>query len=273
MAWINSITGFLGDAMLTRFQSPWPALMAVALLSAVLMLLIVRWSSSPDAVDRSKNRLLARVLELVLFRHDVVVSLTAGGRILRENFAYLRTLVLPIVLSLVPGLLIIAQLACWFDARPLRVGEAALLEVTLRDGTDLLRHPLRISGADAVLVETDGVRVPRRTEVNWRIRGARPGIDTIQVEFADEPAVAKQIAVGSGFQKVSRRRSASGVLSQIVHPAESPIGGSQSITQIEVRYPERQLNLGNWEMHWLMAFLVLTIVFALLFKRPLGVRI
>jgi hypothetical protein len=272
VTWINAISGFLGDALLGRFDSPWLALVVVALATSILMLLIVRWSSSPEAVERSKKRLTARVLELVLYRHDAMVSLTAGGRILRENLSYLKTLLLPIVLSTIPGLLILAQLACWFDARPLHVGEAAVLEVTFRDGTDLLKMPSRIDGADAVRIETDPVRVPRRSEVSWRLRGVRPGIDAIQLHYGDEPPIMKRVAVGDSLQKVSRRRSAAGLWEQWLHPVEPPIPDRQAIIRIDVRYPQRSLELGNWEIHWLVAFLGLTIVFALLLKRPLGVR-
>ena len=76
MSYINSFSGFIVDALLRPFVGPWPALAVAALATAVLMLLIIRWTFSPERIRRTKDRLTARVLELVLFRHDAGVSLT-----------------------------------------------------------------------------------------------------------------------------------------------------------------------------------------------------
>ncbi|MGE5191552.1 MAG: hypothetical protein ACM3U2_03560, partial [Deltaproteobacteria bacterium] len=134
MSHVNAITGFLVDGLMQALGRPWPALVAAALATSVLLLILIRWTSSPADVRRARDRLTARVLELVLFRHDMLVSFTAVGRILAANASYFRTLLRPLALTAVPGLLILAQLACWFDGRPLRVGEAALVEAKFRDG-------------------------------------------------------------------------------------------------------------------------------------------
>ncbi len=273
MSFLNLLNGFLGDALLRPFSNPWTALAAAALVTSLLMLLVIRWTSSPAAIRRAKNRLLARVLELVLFRHDALVSFTAGGWILTANLAYLRTLLWPLAVSLVPCLLILAQLACWFDARPLQVGEPALIEVKLRAGLPVIDRPAFLSGANAVRVETEGIRLPQLSEIDWRLRGARAGMDAIEIHYGDEPPVQKQIVVGDDFRKVSRRRIQAGLWEQFLNPAEPPLDNAQSVVQVEVRYPARQLYLGNLEIHWLVAFLVLTIVFALFLKRPLNVQI
>jgi hypothetical protein len=179
----------------------------------------------------------------------------------------------PLAVSLVPCVLILAQLSCWFDARPLRVGEAAVLEVKLRDGVNVMDRPLTVMGAQAVRVETEGVRIPRLFEIDWRLRGDHPGIDWLEIRCGDEPPVRKHVAVGDDFQKVSRRRSRPGLWEQITNPAERPIEGDASVEKVEVRYPTRQLYLRNTEINWLLAFLILTIVFALILKRPLNVQI
>src|SRR6266478_1903381 len=90
VSYLNQFMGFVGDAVMRRFHSPWGALAAAALATALLVLLIVRWTSSPATIARARGRLVARVLELVLFRHDAVVSFSAAGRILSSNLIYLR---------------------------------------------------------------------------------------------------------------------------------------------------------------------------------------
>src|SRR5438034_10872586 len=105
MSSFNAAFGFLVELLLAPFGQPWPGLGAAALATAVLMLLVVRWTSHSAATRRAKDRMTARVLELVLFRHDARVSFTALGRILTANLGYLRTLLVPLVLGLAPCLL------------------------------------------------------------------------------------------------------------------------------------------------------------------------
>src|SRR5436190_23350024 len=119
MKYSNALTGLLVDTIMAPFDRPWPALAFAAFVLAIAMLLIVRWTSSPEAIRRAKGRLTARVLELVLFRHDAFVSFGAGGRILAANFRYLAALGLPLAVSAVACGLILAQLSCWFSNRPL----------------------------------------------------------------------------------------------------------------------------------------------------------
>jgi len=273
LSYLNQITGCVVDSLLRPFDSPWAALATAALATSVLVLLIVRWTSSPATIARARGRLIARVLELVLFRHDAMVSVGAAGRILSANVLYLATLLVPLTVSLVPVALILAQLSCWFDARPLQVGEAAVLEVKLRDGVSVTDQSLTVMGAEAVRVETEGVRIPRLTEIDWRVRGAHPGVDWIEIRCGDESPVRKHVAVGDDFQKVSRQRSRTGLWEQFANPAESPIEAGASVERVEVRYPARQFYLQNTEIDWILAFFVLTIVFGLILKRPLKVEI
>jgi hypothetical protein len=273
LSYLNQITGRVVDSLLRPFDSPWAALVAAALATSVVVLLIVRWTSSKAKVARARGRLIARVLELVLFRHDAVVSFSAAGRILIANAVYFGNLLMPLVVSLVPCVLILAQLSCWFDARPLRVGEAAVLKVRFRDGSNVTGLPISLSGAEAVQVETDGVRIPRLTEIDWRLRGAHPGIEQLEIHCGDEPPVRKLIAIGDEFQKVSRRRSRANLWDQFTNPGEPPIEEGASIDRVDVLYPARRLYLHNTEIDWILAFFVLTIVFGLILKRPLKVEV
>lgn len=272
MRFLNLVSGAIVDALLAPFGSLWPALTAAALVTAVAMLLIIRCTSSPERIRRAKNRFVARVLELVLFRDDAWVSLTAGGRILAANFGYLRTLLAPLAISTVPCLLLLSQLGCWFANRPLRVGEAALVEVTLRDSFPVMERAIDLALPAGLESETLPLRVPSLPAVDFRVRARQVGADSIEVEVEGEAPVRKQIAVGDRFQKVSQIRTARGGWDRFLNPAEQPIDSSSSIAQVLVAHPRRQLLLGSREVDWLLSFVVLTIVFGLLLKRPLRVQ-
>src|SRR5262245_42848241 len=118
MTFVNAFTAFIVRALVGPFDRPWPALVFTALVLSVALLLLVRWTGNPEAIRRAKDRLIARTLELVLYRHDAVLSFGAGGRILWANFAYLASLALPVAISAVACALLVPQLAGWFAYRP-----------------------------------------------------------------------------------------------------------------------------------------------------------
>lgn len=273
MTYVNAVTDFFVGTLLRQFHSPWPGLMAVALATSIAMLVVIRWVSSPAAIRRAKDRLIGRVLELVLFRHDAWLSFTAGGRILAANLAYLRTLLWPVAVSAVPCILILTQLSCWYAWRPLKVDEPAVVEVRLRAGFPVLEQRVSLIVPTFIPVQTEGVRVPSTAEIAWRLRGKQAGNDSLGVEVGDEDLVLKQIVVGETLQKVSSRRSQRGLWDALLYPAERPIDQASSIIEIEVKYPPRILYLGNTEIDWVLAFVVLTMIFGLLLKRPLRVQL
>ena len=247
MTYLNSFTDLFVGTLLRQFTRPWPGLVAAALATSIAMLLVIRWVSSPAAIRRAKDRLIARVLELVLFRHDARISFTAGGRILAANLAYLRTLLWPLGVSAVPCILVLSQLSCWYAWRPLRLGETVVVEVKLRDGFPVLEQPASLLVPTYILVQTGGVRVSAPAEVAWRLRAEHEGSEGIDVEVGDEAPVHKQLIVGETLQKVSARRSRRGFWESLLYPAEPPIDNASSIVEIDVRYPARQLYLGNTE--------------------------
>jgi len=273
MTYLNSLADFFVGTLLRQFTQPWPGLVAAALATSIVMLLVIRWVQSPASIRRAKDRLIARVLELVLFRHDAWISFTAGGRILAANLSYLRTLLWPIVISAVPCILVLSQLSCWYAWRPLKAGEAVLVEVKLRDGFAVLEQSVSLSVPTNVRVETEGARVLAPAEVAWRLRAEHDGSGWIDVVVGDEAPVRKHLVVGETLQKVSLRRSRRGFWESLLYPAEPPIDKTSSVVEVDVRYPPRILYLGNTEIDWVLAFVVLTMIFGLLLKRPLRVQL
>ncbi|NQU11013.1 hypothetical protein HQ590_09500 [bacterium] len=177
MSLVRAISNGLFDVLLAPFRTanPWPGLLAVALFTAVLVLLIFRVASRPATVRRRRDRLLARVLELVLFEDDLVVNLGAFGRVLAANGRYLAALLIPLALSLVPVLLILAQADAWFGWRPLQPGETTVVTARFAAVAPGLTEDATLTTSAGLRVETWPVRVPSRNEVSWRVRVADAG--------------------------------------------------------------------------------------------------
>lgn len=274
MTFVNSIFNAAFDLIMVpfRMENPWPGLVAVALITSIVVLLIFRVASKPKAVRRSRDRLLARVLELVLFKDDLVVNLGAFGRVLVANAQYVGTLIVPMVFSMVPVALILVQTYVWFGLRPLLPGEAALLTVQFSPSTSPLQQEATLDTSTDLKVESMPVRVPSRNEVSWRIRVGDGASGWVDVTTGGQ-TTRKDIVVGRTLAAVSSQRSAGGFWESLIHPREHPLPSGSSFERLAVTYPARTIQVCGKSVNWLLAFLVLTMAFGLILKKPLGVEL
>ena len=69
---------------------------------------------------------------LSLFKDDLKVSLKCQVRLLLNAFSLLYHALVPMAVLTVPMILLLGQLALWYQARPLRVGEESIVTVKLK---------------------------------------------------------------------------------------------------------------------------------------------
>lgn len=106
----------------------------VAAVTGMLMLGTFKLTSNQRAVKRVRNGLKADLLALSLFRDSVLVGLRLQGSVLRGAGRLLTLAVVPMLVMMVPTCLLLGQLAAWYQARPLRVGEETVVTLTLAGG-------------------------------------------------------------------------------------------------------------------------------------------
>jgi len=271
---INICCNFVCDLMVAPFRpfGPWAVMVGVSLVTSVAMLFVFRLVSNQEAIRRARGRVIARLLEFLLFRDDFVVSMGALGRTLRANLTYLRYMLVPFFAALIPVLLLLVQLACWFGVRPLKAEERVLVKVTFRTGVPVESISVSLSASDGLEIETAPFRLPTENEIDWRLRARDGGREWVEVT-AGEHTVRKEVVVGEEMRKVSTRRGREGFWAELAHPVEAPLPAQAAIQAIELLYPEEQLRLGLSEVHWLLAFFVLTVLFGLALKGPLKVEL
>lgn len=254
-----------------RDITPWAAMAVVSAVAGILVLLIFRLTANPAAIRRRKDVAIARVLELVLFRDDILVSLGAFGRILIAQLAYLWRLVVPFCVSFAPVVILLIQTGTWLGSYPLRPGEEAVAKVRLREG-DVMSREIDITVSDNLAVETPVVRIPGKFEINWRIRALREGRAWLEISV-DGESFRKEVVVGSGIEQVSDRRVAGGSWAAIANPTEPPLPKDNGVESIEVAYVSRDYRVGGLRFNWLFAFIALTLVVGFVFRKPLRVEL
>ena len=285
------------DLLLAPFHA-WPAEVALAAFGAatgLLVMVIFKLASRPARVARARDRALSRVIELWLYRHDPLLGFGSIGRMLADNGRYLATLAVPMVCSLLPVLLLLAQGHDWFASRALTPGETMLVVARLRPGVpaDLLddtelaldRAPLRPAAPP--------VRTPAWREIAWSVTtnegvspsaprqittGAEGSVDHVLdprggalVIRAGGVEIRKAVAVAPGLARRTVRRTADRA-DHLLHPGEPRLSSASPFDRIETRWPAAEYNLLGWRTDWFRGLLAVSLLTGLLLKKPLRVE-
>lgn len=287
MSLLNAALRAVFDLALRPFAAlpPIVPVAIVALVSGIFALLVYRWTSNQEAIAAVKRRLFGHLLEVRLFNDDLRAVLAAQLRLLRENLTYLRLNLVPLLWMIVPFMLLIAQLQFHYGYEGLEVGERTLLVVDLAPqpaaaGGDEVapRPPIELEAPAAVAVETAGVWVPSLRQVVWRLRADEPGRHELFVRV-DGEAFTKSLYVadpegGARWVRRSPTRRRAAILDQLLYPAEPSLPRGGPLERIDVRYGTAAISFfGLFDMHWLIAFLILSLAFAFALRNRFGVTL
>ena len=172
---------------------------------------------------------------------------------------------------IVPVLLILGQLSLWYQARPLQVGEDAVVTLKLSGDAGAPLPDVRLEPIEAIEVTIGPIRVPSKREVCWSIQARQPGHHRL-VFHVDDRTGDKDLVIGSGFMRVSSLRLDYEWKDALLNPSEQPFDPDSPIRSIAVDYPERPewiSGSNSWVIYWF----ILSMVSGLCFRRFLNVNI
>ena len=275
MSVVNLVFGRVVDLVLLPFRGlpPWFGMTAVSLLTALLMLGVYKLTSNQAAIRRAKDRIKAHLLELRLYKDNMRVTLAAQGGMLRANLAYMGANLKPLAVMIVPLVLILAQLSLWFDRAPLRPGEETLVKAGLEAAADPVGLGLELETPPGLEITAPPVRIPDEREIVWRIRALAPGTGRLVLRGGGQ-AVEKSVTVGGqALTKVSALASRGAFWKRLLYPGEPPLPKESPVRSVEVLYPAKTLTAFGFRVHWLVAYLVLSVAFGFALKGAFKVEI
>jgi hypothetical protein len=169
VVWLNTLANALGRVLLAPVSAlpGWLSATLSATVAGVLLLVVFKYTSNQRAIRRVRNEINAQLLALKLFKDNAAVAVDAQGRILQGAGRLQVLAIVPMLVMLVPVCLLLAQLALWYQARPLHTGEETVVTMKL-NGTEGSPWPeVRLEPADAGKVTLGPVRVHSKREICW----------------------------------------------------------------------------------------------------------
>ena len=273
IVWLNAAANSLGRLLRAPVEwlPGWISATIVAAVTGIALLLIFKYTSNQLAIKRVRADIKANMLALKLFKESASVALEAQGHILYGAFWLLIYAIVQILVMMVPVLLILGQLALWYQARPLRAGEEALVMLRLAGDSDSALSEVRMQPTGAVSVEAGPVRVRSKGEVWWRVRAQTNGYHHLAFQVGEQ-SYDKELAVGNGIMRVSMQRPGRQLSDLLMHPSEQPFDRGSPVQCVEITYPSRKSWTSGTD-YWVIYWFVASMVAALIVRRPLNVNI
>jgi hypothetical protein len=246
--------------------APVTGLVLMSLATAVAVLLAFKWTANQAALVAAKRAMQAEIFEMRLFNDDLAALFRAQGQALRHTLRYLRLSIVPTLWLMVPMLALLLHMEFRFGYTGLTTGEAALVKVRFTGAPP----QASLEAPDAVAVETPGVLLPSDREIVWRVRPRAPGSYELRVHM-ESTVLSKTLVVSDAVARRSPIRPPNDLLNQLLYPSEPPLPGGKGLTAITIAYPRRAYSVAGWNIGWSGLYLALTLAFALLLRRPVGV--
>jgi hypothetical protein len=272
LSWLNAAASAVAMVLLApiAWLPGWLSATIVAAVTGVLLLVAFKYTSNQHAIKRARNTINANLLAAKLFKDSTIIVFKAQGGVFLGALRLMLLSIVPMLIMAIPVTLFMTQLSLWYQARPLRVGEKALIAVQVGGSQDSPLPEVTLDATDAVDVEAGPARMSNRT-VYWNVLGKTPG--TWKLSFKTGATSAeKEVAIGDDFRRVSIKRPARDWEDLILHPWESPFPSESIVQAIEIDYPSRDgwaSGTNNWIIFWFIA----SMVAAFIFKPFLNVNI
>jgi hypothetical protein len=273
VVWLSAAADAVGGILLAPVAAlpGWLSATLIAVLTGVLMLVVFKYTSHQRAIKAVRADIKAQLLTLKLFRDSTWVVLRAQGRILLGALELLVLAIVPLLVMTVPMLLLLAQIALWFQARPLRVNEEAVITLKLNRGDQATMPRVHLEPTSAADVVVGPLRVFSQREVCWNIKANENGYHRLAFHV-DGQTIDKELAVGDGFMRVSTERPGWDWWDVLLNPLERPFAPDSPVQDIKIAYPGRSSwtsGTNKWVYYWF----AVSFVSALCFRRAFDVNL
>ena len=176
----------------------------LSLLSGAAMALIFRATTDPSRIRAAKARFRSYIYEMRLYQESLRAVFAAFFQSLWSNLLYVRSILLPLLILVIPVILLINQMDERYGAANLRVGDSAVLSVLLAGG-DPATTDASLSCGPGAVVDAGPVRVAATNEISWRVRILEEGTHEAALSI-DGVTYRLRLVAEASYWRIGRSR-------------------------------------------------------------------
>jgi hypothetical protein len=244
----------------------------LSLLTGLGMAYVFKLTSSQKAIKRTKDRVKARILEMRLYQDDLVLIFKGLSGALKGNFAYLGTIFVPFLIIIVPVAIIFMQLDQRYSRASLTPGSTVLLSAQLKEGFDPFQTGVDLTRTEGVTVQGKPARDAATRETIWELRVDSTDTHTLTL-YAKGTTYSFPLVAEESYRMIGHERSAAGIFEPLLHPGLPPIPAASPLQRVRVEYPPARHWLLGMRVHWIVIFLVYSLISAAALKFLIGIEI
>ncbi len=273
MTWLTDIISKLFDLLVGLLGgSPLLVMLVVSVVTAVWALLLFKAVTPQARLTIIRDRLFGHIYEMGLYQDHLRVVGRIQGDLARANLKYLSLTLPALVVLTVPMVFTLAQLDSRFAHRPFQPGESTVLSVKLSEDTGITLDNMTLETPPSLTVEAGPVRDMVSGAVAWRLRVEDRGIHVVRILDGTNELATREIVVGDELTPLGAS-SNKNWLHGVLYPGAPPLPGDSSLDEVTLRLPARHTRYLGIEMHWLLAFMVFSLLGGLVLKDALRVSI
>jgi hypothetical protein len=205
---------------------------------------------------------------LRLFGDDLSLVWKSQKSLLVGNLHYMALMLKPALFLTIPVVVLMIHMDAFYGWAPLPVGATAIVTLQSASPLDASTAPPRLEAPPGIVVETPAVRALSAGQFSWRIRAEQPADGSLQFDWNGE-RWEKSITAGTGWRYLSSRRVRS-LWESLWSPGEDRLT-VPNVEWVEASYPPATIEFAGLDLHWILWFLLISIVSAYLLKGYFGV--
>lgn len=273
MTWLTDIIGKLFDLLAGLVGGSALLLMlVVSVVTAVWALLLFKAVTPQARLTETRDRLFGHIYEMGLYQDRLRVVGKIQGDLAKANLKYLGLTLPALVVLTIPMVFTLAQLDARYAHRPFRSGETTVLTVVLAGEAVSSLDRVTLATPPSITVEAGPVRNRIDGSLAWRIRAEDKGAHQLRIMDGSTELGTREMVTGEGLVPLGETSNQSW-LHGVLYPGAPPLPKNGSLKELTLRLPPRHTTYLGVELHWLLAFMIFSMVAGLALKDALRVSI
>lgn len=233
------------------------------------LLALFKKVSNQRAIQRIKKQISAHILELRLYQDDLRLTFRAIGSIFYHNLLYLKWLLVPVLVFMLPVLLILVQLSKVYEYKPFEPNQSVMLSVSVSPAVSI--QEVMLETPESVVQEIPPVRIPQDHRIYWRLNADRPGVWPLEIRYKDQTETVSLFVDGNPRRIAPSRMNSR--MAALFHPVGATLDAHAFVHHIHIQYPSNTFSIFGIAIHWLVFFFIISVVTGFAFKSRLGVEL
>jgi hypothetical protein len=281
---INNLFTKVFDIVLTPFRilGPFWEIVFLSILSALIVLIVYKYVSSPAKIKDTKNKIKSSILAIRLYKDFGLVIIGSFFKSLYYTGKYFVLNFGP-VLIILPFLLIpFFQMDVRYGMRGFEPGEEIVLKASFLQSLGELEVKLQDSEyytkvMNPIFIDSFDMEGEPIREVNWRLKAQKKGSGVFRIQVGADTFL-KNLVIGRSSETLSNSRfyfenpDFWQFWYPFVYPVEKALEESGPVQEIWISYPGKTIPFLILDTHWLVYYLILVVIFVFALKNRFGVE-